>query len=125
MMKKVLDEIARIRKATGYSLQGLKQAWVGEAAFRFEVVLACVLIPLALLLPLSIVERWILIASVVFVLVVELLNSAVEAAIDRIGSERHALSGQAKDMGSAAVFVGLNFLGITWLLVLANHFWPF
>jgi diacylglycerol kinase (ATP) len=95
----------RVVKALGYSLHGLASAWRTEGAFRLEVLAAVVLIPLAWFSPVGVVERVLLVSSVLFVLVVELLNSSVEAAIDRISTERHPLSRKAKDTGSAAVLV--------------------
>lgn len=115
----VIDkEIRRLGSATRVSLQGFRLAWQGEAAFRFEVVLASLMLPLALLLDVSTLERIALVGSVLLVLIVELLNSAVEAAIDRIGSELHPLSGRAKDLGSAAVFVALVLAVFVWLSLL-------
>jgi diacylglycerol kinase (ATP) len=110
---------ARTLKALGWSLQGLRAAWLHESSFRLEVVLSAVLIPLALLLGNTGLERAVLIISVLMVLALELLNSAVEAVIERYGPERHELAGRAKDMGSAAVFVGLVGTAAVWLLILA------
>lgn len=111
--------LARIARATGYSFKGLKAAFAGEEAFRQELLIVAVLSPLALWLGRTAVERALLIGSLLLLLIVELLNSAVEAAIDRIGPERHELSGRAKDMGSAAVFVALVLTGTVWLFVAA------
>lgn len=110
--------LRRIVAATRYSLAGLAAAWRGEAAFRQEVVAAIVLIPAALWVGTGPAERVLLIGSVFIVLIVEVLNSAVENTIDRIGPERHELSGRAKDLGSAAVFLSLLLAGITWGLVI-------
>lgn len=121
-MKIIISEIKRLASATRFSLQGLKHAWKGEAAFRFEVCCSIFLLPIAILLDLSSIERIALVASVFLVLIVELLNSAVEAAIDRISEERHPISGKAKDMGSAAVFVALILMVFTWLTVLWEAF---
>jgi diacylglycerol kinase (ATP) len=107
----------RILHAARYSAQGLKHAWKHEAAFRQEVGITLFLVPFALWLGTTPVERWLLIASCLFVLIVELLNSAVEATIDRFGGERHELSGRAKDMGSAAVFISLAMVVITWTTI--------
>ena len=104
-------------KALGWSLQGLAAAWQ-ETAFRQEILLLCVLVPLAFLLSHSGVERALLLGSWLLVLIVELLNTAVEAAIDRIGPERHPLSGTAKDIASAAVFIALLNAALVWLLIL-------
>ena len=117
----LLGELRRLQNATRWSFQGLRHAWREEAAFRFEVVLAAVMVPTALALDVERLERVALVGSVLLVLIVELLNSALEAAIDRIGTEHHPLSGQGKDMGSAAVFVALVLAGFTWALLL----WPF
>lgn len=110
--------ISRIIKATGYSCQGLKAAWQNEAAFRQELILFIVATALACWLDISTLERTLLIASVVLVVLIELINSAIEAVVDRIGSEHHELSGRAKDIGSAAVFVSLLLAGFIWLSIL-------
>jgi diacylglycerol kinase (ATP) len=109
--------IRRIIKAATYSASGLRAAWLNEAAFRQECVLAAVLIPVALVLGENAIERSLLIGSCFIVLIVELLNSAVEAAIDRIGTEQHELSGRAKDFGSAAVLLSLVLTGCVWALI--------
>ena len=110
--------LKRIILATGYSIQGLKSAFKYEAAFRQELLLAAVLIPLALILSVSQIERLLLIASVVLVLIMEIINSAIEAVVDRIGTEHHELSGRAKDMGSAAVFIALLLCAYIWIEIL-------
>lgn len=110
--------LKRILNASGYSLDGLRAAFVGEAAFRQLVLLNVVLIPLSFFLNVSRVERALLIAVCLLALIVELLNSAVEAAIDRISLELHPLSKNAKDMGSAAQFVALTMIALVWGLVL-------
>ncbi len=104
--------------ATRNSWNGLRAAWSGEAAFRQELLLLLVAIPLALWLTPDAVERVILVSSVVLVILVELLNSAVEAVVDRIGKEYHELSGRAKDIGSAAVMVSLLLAAFVWLAIL-------
>ena len=109
--------IGRIWRATLYSLAGIRAAWENEAAFRQEVVLSLIMAPSAFWLGGSTVERLMLIGSCLIVLITELLNSAVEAAIDRIGDDPHRLSGRAKDLGSAAVFISLWLAGITWGLI--------
>ena len=101
----------RIIRATGYSLSGLKKAYQGESAFRQETWLAIVLIPLALWLGQDWTQRAVLISSVALVLIVELLNSGIEAVVDRVSFEHHELSGRAKDIASAAVFVSLMLCG--------------
>ncbi|PCC98474.1 diacylglycerol kinase [Halopseudomonas pelagia] len=110
--------IKRIWYALGYSLDGLKAAYRGEAAFRQLVWLAVILIPLALVLPVSYVGRALMVGSVLLSLIIELLNSAIEAAIDRISLERHPLSKASKDMGSAAQMLGLIMIAVVWSLVL-------
>jgi diacylglycerol kinase (ATP) len=110
--------LTRIIKATGYSLAGLKATFVNEAAFRQELALCLVMIPAGLWLGETGVERALLVASLLLVLVVELLNSAVEAVVDRFGHENHELSGRAKDIGSAAVFVSLANVLVVWGLIL-------
>lgn len=110
--------ILRIIKAAGYSWQGLKAAWCHEAAFRQEVALTVVLTPLACWLAKSNIELALLIGSLLLVLMVELLNSAVEAVVDRVSGDLHELSGRAKDIGSAAVFMALVNLAVIWLIIL-------
>lgn len=110
--------LARILYATGYSWCGLKAAFRLEAAFRQELFAAAILIPAALWLGRSGVERALLVGSVLLVLVVELLNSALEAAVDRFGDEWHDLCGRAKDMGSAAVMFSLINVVAIWAVVL-------
>ena len=113
--------LTRILRASGASARGLAGAFRDEAAFRQELALAVVVIPLGLKLGRTGVERAVLIAPVLFVLVVELLNSAIEATVDRIGFERHELAGLAKDLGSAAVFMSFVLLGAVWLAVLLSR----
>ncbi|ALP51989.1 diacylglycerol kinase [Candidatus Tenderia electrophaga] len=110
--------IARIIAATGYSWNGLRAALKYEAAFRQELLLLVILVPAALWLGDNGIERALLIGSLLLVLMVELLNSAVEAVVDRIGHEHHMLAGRAKDIGSAAVFVALVNSAVIWLLIL-------
>ena len=110
--------LKRILNAFNYSMSGLKVAYQHEHAFRQELLLAVILIPLALYLEPSMIGRVLMIASVLLVLVVELLNSAIEAAVDRISLENHELIKRAKDMGSAAVFIVLLNVAVTWGLVL-------
>lgn len=104
----------RLRHAMGYSVEGLRAGW-HEAAFRQEVILACVLLPLAFWLGRSWVETTLLAGTVLLVMIVELLNTGIETAIDRIGPEWHDLSKRAKDMGSAAVLLSLLLCGGTWM----------
>lgn len=114
---------SRLWHATGYSLAGLRAGW-GEAAFRLEACLAAVLVPLAFWVGRSWVEVALLAGAVLLLMIVELLNSAVEAAIDRIGLERHELSKRAKDMGSAAVFLTTLLAGGIWAAGLWHFFFP-
>jgi diacylglycerol kinase (ATP) len=109
--------LGRIWNAGLFSLAGIRAAWQHEAAFRQEVILGMILVPTAFWYGSTAVERVLLIGSCLIVLIVELLNSAVESAIDRIGEDRHALSGRAKDMGSAAVFISLWTVVMTWGLI--------
>lgn len=110
--------IQRLINATRYSLHGLASAFRHEDAFRQEVLLAVVLIPIALILDVGGAGKAMMIASVLLVLIVELLNSAIEAVVDRISLDRHQLSKHAKDTGSAAVFLSLVNVAIVWTLVL-------
>ena len=114
--------LIRLINATRYSAQGFKAAWKTEDAFRQESVLAVILIPVAVLLPVSLVYKLLLIGSVILVLIVEVLNSAIEAVVDRFGGEIHPLSGKAKDLGSAAVLLALTLAIITWGSILADAF---
>lgn len=114
--------LSRIIDAFGYSMRGFAAAWRFEAAFRQEVLLAIVLLPASLWLGTTLMERLLLVASVFWVIMAELANSAIEAAIDRTGDEMHVLSGRAKDMGSALVLVSLVLLAIIWLSVAAERF---
>lgn len=110
--------LKRLWNAFHYSLAGFKAAYQNEDAFRQESLLAAVLIPLALFLPAGAVSKALMIASVLLVLIVELLNSAVEATVDRISLEDHQLAKRAKDIGSAAVLLSLVNLTVVWALVL-------
>jgi diacylglycerol kinase (ATP) len=111
----------RVILACGATARGLARTFRREAAFRQELALAVVVIPLGLWLGRTGVERALLVAAVLNILVVELVNSAIEATVDRIGLERHALSGLAKDIGSAAVFMSFVLAGAVWLLVLLER----
>ncbi len=110
--------IIRLINATGYSLAGLKAAWKSEAAFRQEMILAMALIPTAFFWGQSGIEKALLASSPLGVLVVELLNSGLEAVVDRTGTDFHPLAKQAKDMGSAAVFVSIIITVMIWVLIL-------
>ena len=121
MAKPGATGLKRIINATGYSWLGLKAAYKHESAFRQELWLAVVLVPLGLFLGEDWMDRAALVCSVLFVLVVELLNSGIEAVVDRIGDEPHKLSGRAKDMGSAAVLIALIITAVIWTAVLVEH----
>lgn len=112
----------RVVRATGYSIEGLKIAYAGESAFRQEFWLAVVMIPTAFWIGRSWLEVAILVGSVVLVLIVELLNSGIEAAIDRVSYELHDLSKRAKDLASAAVFLSLILCGGIWAAAVAHRF---
>jgi diacylglycerol kinase (ATP) len=114
--------LRRIVKATGYSLAGLKAAWRHEAAFRQEAMLMVLLVPAGVWLGRSGTERAVLIGSAMVVVITELLNSAVEAVVDRTGLDHHPLSGRAKDLGSAAVFVSLANVVLVWSLIAFARF---
>ncbi len=114
--------IRRLINATGYSVEGLKAAFKNEAAFRQEMALTAVMIPAGLWLGTTGVERGLLVASCLMVLITELLNSAVEAVVDRVGLEHHLLSKQAKDMGSAAVLLSLVMTMTVWGLIAWERF---
>ena len=111
--------LIRIVHAFFNSVSGLEDAWRNESAFRQEILLAIFLIPIACAAPVTAVERAVLIGAVLLVMIVELLNTSVEAAIDRISFDHHSLSKRAKDIGSAAVFVALVLLAMVWALILA------
>jgi diacylglycerol kinase (ATP) len=114
--------IKRLVNATLFSLAGLRAAWRNEAAFRQECALVAVLTPTAFWVGESAVERSLLIGSCWLVLIVELLNSAIEAVVDRVGMDHHKLSGRAKDLGSAGVFVSLALVALVWGLMLSERF---
>lgn len=119
-MKKLLRSLVdggRVVRALSYSMNGLRAAYKRESAFRQELILAAVLLPLGLWLGRDPVERILLLGSVLGVLIVELLNSAVEATVDRGGKNWDKLAGRAKDMGSAAVLIALLLVGLTWGLI--------
>lgn len=111
--------VIRIVHAFFNSVSGLKDAWRNESAFRQEILLAIFLIPIACVARVTAVERALLIGAILLVMIVELLNTSVEAAIDRISFDQHSLSKRAKDIGSAAVFVALVLLAMVWALILA------
>jgi len=112
--------LTRLWNALGYSRDGLAAAWKNEAAFREEILLAAIAIPLAIFLGNSGVDRALLVGSILLILIVEILNSAVEAVVDKASPERHELAKRAKDMGSAAVLLSLINAAAVWACVL----WP-
>lgn len=114
----------RVVKATGYSLAGLQAAWRNEEAFRFEVVIALLLFPVAVWLSESYVTFALLGGSLMLVMVVELLNSAIEAVVDQVTSEYAELAGRAKDLGSAAVLVSILLTLLVWIAVVFDRWWP-
>jgi diacylglycerol kinase (ATP) len=116
--------IARVIDAFGYSLQGFAACWKYEAAFRQEVTLGLFLVPAACWLAQDHIELILLLISILLVLMAELANSSVEAVVDRTGSEKHELSGRAKDIGSALVFTSLILLGLVWGVIAVNRFFP-
>lgn len=118
MKPKNKADFQRIINATNYSIKGLRAAYINEAAFRQELWCTIILFPLALILGDTNIEKVLLVATILLVLITELLNSAIESVVDRIGSDFHELSGRAKDLGSAAVFLSMILLAITWILVL-------
>lgn len=110
--------VKRIYAAFFYSIQGFRTAWRSEHAFRQELMLVIPAAIVALLLPVSALEKMALLAVLMLVLIVELINSAIEAVVDRISFERHPLSKNAKDFGSAAVFLALSLAAMTWAVIL-------
>jgi diacylglycerol kinase (ATP) len=116
--------LRRIVNATFFSIAGLKTAWRSEAAFRQECLLCLFLIPAGLWLGQNAVERALLVGSCLLVLIVELLNTAVESIVDRVGTDHHRLSGQAKDLGSAAVFMSLLLVLVVYGLMSWSRFGP-
>ncbi|ASW80930.1 diacylglycerol kinase [Vibrio anguillarum] len=120
-MKPGRTGIKRLFYATGYSIQGLKAAWLNEAAIRQETVTSILLITITFVLPVTKIEQIMMIGCLILVVIVELMNSAVEAVVDRVGSEWHELSGRAKDIASAAVLIALIFSAFTWMFIL----WPY
>ncbi len=113
--------LRRLMNALGYSFAGFRAAYKHEDAFRQEVLLATFLIPLALWLPESAIGKAMMIGSVLLVIIVELVNSAIEATVDRISLENHDLAKRAKDIGSSAVLVSLINVLVVWVLVLTSH----
>jgi len=123
-MGKTKESVLRhVGHAFIWSATGIKTAWRNELAFRVEASIISILIPLGIWLGQSAAERALLIASCLLILIIELLNSAIEAVVDRIGTEHHELSGRAKDMGSAAAFFAMLTAGIIWALMVYERFW--
>jgi len=114
--------LKRIFKALFYSLDGLKAAYANEPAFRQETLLGLPLIVLAIFLPVTAMAKALMIGSILLVLIVELINSGIEAVVDRISLERHELSKRAKDVGSAAVLIALINVLVVWTLLLMSHY---
>jgi len=114
--------LQRLLNATRYSVDGLRAAWAHEDAFRQEILLAAILVPVALVLPVGAIEKLLLVGVVVLVLIVELLNTGIEAAVDRDSFEINPLGKRAKDFGSAAVMLALLLAGTTWITILAANF---
>ncbi len=110
--------LTRTIHACGYSVQGIRAAFKHEAAFRQELLLTIILVPLAFFITQDAIKLALLISTPLLVLVVEILNSAIEAVVDRFGEEHHELSGRAKDMGSAAVAISLVIMAVVWGLIL-------
>jgi diacylglycerol kinase (ATP) len=121
-MKPGKTGLRRVIDAAFYSWAGMRYAWRNEAAFRQEAVLTVILVPVALWLGEDAVQCALLIGTCLIIIIVELLNSSIEAAIDRIGDEYHTLSGSAKDLASAAVFFSLLLTAIVWGLVIYERF---
>ncbi len=116
--------LKRLINATRYSLAGLRAAWKHEEAFRMEIVAAALMVPSAFWIGTTAAQRGLLVGTCFIVLITELLNSAIEAIVDRIGVEHHELSGRAKDIGSAAVMVSLIMTLIIWGMVIMERFCP-
>jgi len=110
--------LKRILNATGYSISGFKAAYRNEAAFRQIVLINLILIPVSFFLDVTRSEHVLMIIVCLFAMIVELFNSAIEAVVDRVSLEKHQLSKNAKDMGSAAQFVALSIIAVTWLIIL-------
>lgn len=114
--------ITRIIKALGFSMKGLKASWQHESAFRQETMLAMVMLPAAFWLARTPAELMLLIMTLFLVVITEVLNSAIEAVVDRISNDHHQLAGRAKDMGSAAVFLSLTMTAVIWGILIFDRF---
>lgn len=121
-MKPGKSGFTRLIDATRYSMQGFKAAWRNEAAFRQELVAVIILLPLAYFIARDITQLLLLTMPLFILLIVELVNSALEAVVDRIGNDPHELSGRAKDMGSATVFIALLLVFVSWLLIVLENY---
>ena len=121
-MKPGKKGLERIIDATGYSIKGISHCWENESAFRQEVLLACVLVPIAFFIGDSATEIALLVLCVFIVLIIELLNSAIEAVVDKTTPEIHPLAGAAKDCGSAAVFFALCMTTIVWIIIFISNY---
>jgi diacylglycerol kinase (ATP) len=121
-MKPGKTGLSRLIDATGYSMKGFRAAWKNEAAFRQELVAVIILLPAAVFIARTITQFLLLVLPLFILLIAELVNSALEAVVDRIGEEHHELSGRAKDMGSATVFVALALAFISWLLIVLQNY---
>lgn len=121
-MKPGKTGFSRLIDATRYSMQGMKAAWRNEAAFRQELVSVVILLPVAALLARNITQFLLLTVPLFILLIAELVNSAFEAVVDRIGDEHHELSGRAKDMGSAVVFIALLLCFTSWALIVLENY---
>lgn len=121
-MKPGKTGFARLIDATRYSMQGMKAAWQNEAAFRQELAAVVILVPVAVFIARDITQFLLLAAPLLILLLAELVNSALEAVVDRIGDEPHELSGRAKDMGSAVVFISLLLAFVSWLLIILDNY---
>ena len=115
--------ITRIIRAFGFSMKGLRASWKHESAFRQETMLAIILAPLAFWLARTPAELMILLMTLFVVVITEVLNSAVEAVVDRVSEDHHKLAGRAKDMGSAAVFLSLTMTVVIWGVLLFDRFY--
>ncbi len=114
--------LRRLINATKYTMDGFISAWKNEEAFRQETILLMIMLPIGLWLGQTATQKILLTGSCIIVIIVELINSAIEAVVDRIGSEHHELSGRAKDMASAAVFLSLIFVLVTWGIIIYYRF---
>jgi diacylglycerol kinase (ATP) len=114
--------ISRLGNAWRYSIAGFKAAWINEEAFRQEIALAILMVPLGIWVGTSSTQRAVLIGSYFIIPLTELLNTAIEATVDRVGQERHELSGRAKDLGSAAVLLSILIAAIIWIIIACERF---